>query len=278
MLEFFTRSHTKRVGKSGPCSQARTEILIGDLDDGCLLHVLKLLSPLPDLFSCSATCKVCYVLLKLMFGNAAASCITLTDTTDAWAVQRFQHLTTDSRLSVLVTHHKTQEQQRNIGRRVLPTLQTAVDASRSGSCLQSSPHLLNINDSSPLHGYVSLNHSCAMPHNACMGQVGAQSLSCCSLSICACKACLTTTMCEQYSQQPLMSCMVWNRVGDTIVLEAGQLHDAHDVVIPWPLKLIGSGRDAEDTILLCPKGPNAALDFRYGSLLALECHTFCMSI
>ena len=57
------------------------------------------------------------------------------------------------------------------------------------------------------------------------------------------------------------------------MLEAGQLHNAHDVVIPWPLKLIGSGADAEDTVLLCPKGPDAALDFRYGSLLALECHS-----
>ena len=62
-----------------------------------------------------------------------------------------------------------------------------------------------------------------------------------------------------------MCCAVCNRAGDTIVLEAGQLHDAHDVVIPWPLKLIGSGADAEDTLILCPKGPYAALDFRYGS-------------
>ena len=64
-----------------------------------------------------------------------------------------------------------------------------------------------------------------------------------------------------------------NRAGDTIVLEAGQLHDARDVVIPWPLKLIGSGADAEDTVILCPKGPDAALEFRYASWLALECHS-----
>ena len=60
-----------------------------------------------------------------------------------------------------------------------------------------------------------------------------------------------------------MCCLVWSRAGDTIVLEAGQIHDAHGVVITWPLKLLGSGTDAEDTMILCPKGPDAALDFRY---------------
>ena len=39
--------------------QARTHTFIGDLDNGCLLHVLKHLTPLPDLFSIAATCKVC---------------------------------------------------------------------------------------------------------------------------------------------------------------------------------------------------------------------------
>ena len=57
-------------------------------------------------------------------------------------------------------------------------------------------------------------------------------------------------------------CLVQHRAGDTIVLEAGQSHDARDVVIPWPLKLMGSGIDAEETLILCPKGPDAALDFR----------------
>ena len=57
-------------------------------------------------------------------------------------------------------------------------------------------------------------------------------------------------------------CLMCCRAGDTIVLEAGQVHDAHDVVIPWPLKLVGSGHAAEDTLLVCPKGPEAALDFR----------------
>lgn len=129
----------------------RSQRHMSDLDDGCLLHILRRLTPLPDLFSIAATCK------------------------------RFKQLTNDARLSVLVTQHKTQEQRLNIGRRVLPTLQDAVHASRAG---------------------------------------------------------------------------------DTIVLEAGQAHNARDVVIPWPLKLIGSGAAAEDTLLLCPKGPEAALDFR----------------
>ena len=57
-------------------------------------------------------------------------------------------------------------------------------------------------------------------------------------------------------------CLMCCRAGDTIVLEAGQMHDAHDVVILWPLKLVGSGNVAEDTLLVCPKGPEAALDFR----------------
>lgn len=131
--------------------KTRNQRHISDLDDGCLLQVLKRLTPLPDLFSVAATCK------------------------------RFKQLTTDARLSVLVTQHETQEQKLNIGRRVLPTLQAAVLSSRAG---------------------------------------------------------------------------------DTIVLEAGQMHDAHDVVILWPLKLVGSGNVAEDTLLVCPKGPEAALDFR----------------
>ncbi len=45
-------------------------------------------------------------------------------------MQRFKQLTTDARLSVLVTQHETQEQKLNIGRRVLPTLQAAVLSSR----------------------------------------------------------------------------------------------------------------------------------------------------
>lgn len=78
----------------------------------------------------------------------------------------------------------------------------------------------------------------------------------------------------------IICCVVLNRAGDTIVLEAGQIHHAHDVVIPWPLKLIGSGADAEDTVVLCSKGPDAALDFRYGMPLLSQhsvCHKQCLT-
>lgn len=55
------------------------------------------------------------------------------------------------------------------------------------------------------------------------------------------------------------------------MLEAGQSHEACDVVIPWPLKLMGSGTAAEATVVLCPKGPDAALDFRYCMPLVVSC-------
>ena len=58
--------------------------------------------------------------------------------------------------------------------------------------------------------------------------------------------------------RPLSCC----RPGDTIWLDPAQEHDVGDVVIAWPLQLRGGGAAAEDTRLLCPKGPVAALDFR----------------
>lgn len=65
------------------------------------------------------------------------------------------------------------------------------------------------------------------------------------------------------------------------MLEAGQSHDACDVVIPWPLKLMGSGADAEETLIVCPKGPDAALDFRYEVLHFSGCvmhiHSACIA-
>ena len=60
-------------------------------------------------------------------------------------LQRFRQLTNDARLSVLVTQHKTQEQRLNIGRRVLPTLQDAVHASRYGRQSSSYPRSSHIN-------------------------------------------------------------------------------------------------------------------------------------
>lgn len=61
------------------------------------------------------------------------------------------------------------------------------------------------------------------------------------------------------------------------MLEAGQSHQACDVVIPWPLKLMGSGTAAEATVVLCPKGPDAALDFRYCLLHASGCIMYAYS-
>ncbi|KAK9818818.1 hypothetical protein WJX74_005476 [Apatococcus lobatus] len=53
-----------------------------------------------------------------------------------------------------------------------------------------------------------------------------------------------------------------SRPGDTIVLEAGQDHVAADVVIPWPLHLVGASARPEDTRIICPGGATSALDFR----------------
>ena len=46
-------------------------------------------------------------------------------------LQRFKQLTTDRRLTILVTQEQSKEQRRNVGRRVLLTLQEAVQVSRS---------------------------------------------------------------------------------------------------------------------------------------------------
>lgn len=55
------------------------------------------------------------------------------------------------------------------------------------------------------------------------------------------------------------------RPGDTIVLEAGQDHVAADVIIPWPLHLVGASARPEDTRIVCPRGATSALDFRCGN-------------
>lgn len=36
-----------------------------------------------------------------------------------------------------------------------------------------------------------------------------------------------------------------------------------DVVVPWPLHLLGGGLSHEDTVLAAPRGADAALDFRW---------------
>jgi len=74
--------------------------------------------------------------------------------TRSYELQRFKQLTTDARLSVLVTQHETLEQKLNIGRRVLPTLQAAVLSSR-WVCISFSE--------SSLKRYALLPHSLGLP-------------------------------------------------------------------------------------------------------------------
>ena len=56
------------------------------------------------------------------------------------------------------------------------------------------------------------------------------------------------------------------RAGDAIIIEQGDkdqlVHVAQDVVISWPLQLIGAGSTADDTVLESSKGAEAVLDFR----------------
>ena len=56
------------------------------------------------------------------------------------------------------------------------------------------------------------------------------------------------------------------RPGDTIELEAAQVHEAADIAVRWPLRLRGNGAAPEDTVLVCPRGADAALVFRCGGL------------
>jgi hypothetical protein len=59
------------------------------------------------------------------------------------------------------------------------------------------------------------------------------------------------------------------RPGDTIELEAAQAHEAADVQVAWPIRLRGGGAAPEDTLLLCPRGADAALVFRRGGGLGV---------
>ncbi|KAK9841986.1 hypothetical protein WJX81_002803 [Elliptochloris bilobata] len=134
-----------------------------DLDDGCLLEVLKHLTPLPDLFCTSRVNR------------------------------RFRRLASDTRLWKLVTGAATPADAaggRRLagrhGRRAYPTLQAAVAASRPG---------------------------------------------------------------------------------DTIELEAAQVHEAADIAVRWPVRLRGGGAAPEDTVLLCPAGADAALVFSASGVL-----------
>ncbi|MCG8319992.1 MAG: hypothetical protein MI921_10855, partial [Cytophagales bacterium] len=48
----------------------------------------------------------------------------------------------------------------------------------------------------------------------------------------------------------------------TISVDAGTPHLVKDVSVRWPLRIRGSGPSPEDTVLVCPKGADAAIDFR----------------
>ena len=54
-----------------------------------------------------------------------------------------------------------------------------------------------------------------------------------------------------------------SRPGDTIVVEPGAWHEARDVAVRWPLRIVGGGDAPADTVLHCPRGADAALDFRW---------------
>ena len=53
-----------------------------------------------------------------------------------------------------------------------------------------------------------------------------------------------------------------SRPGDTILVEPGASHEARDVAVRWPLRIVGGGDAAAETVLQCPRGADAALDFR----------------
>lgn len=44
------------------------------------------------------------------------------------------------------------------------------------------------------------------------------------------------------------------------------MHEAADIAVRWPLRLRGNGCAPEDTVLVCPRGADAALVFRCGGL------------
>ena len=53
-----------------------------------------------------------------------------------------------------------------------------------------------------------------------------------------------------------------SRPGDTILLEAGAPHHAHNIILPWPLRIMGGGAGPADTALVGPASPDPMLDFR----------------
>ncbi len=58
-------------------------------------------------------------------------------------------------------------------------------------------------------------------------------------------------------------CVQASRPGDTILVEPGAWHEARDVAVRWPLRIVGGGAAPADTVLHCPRGADAALDVRW---------------
>ena len=61
----------------------------------------------------------------------------------------------------------------------------------------------------------------------------------------------------------LRAAVLASRPGDTILVEPGAWHEARDVAVRWPLRIVGGGDAPADTVLHCPRGADAALDFRW---------------
>lgn len=74
----------------------------------------------------------------------------------------------------------------------------------------------------------------------------------------------------------LQSAVGASRPGDTIWLAPDQVHQVKDVVVAWPLHILGGGGVADDTLLVCPKGADTGLDFRYAAQL-MTWHVYTVS-
>jgi len=66
----------------------------------------------------------------------------------------------------------------------------------------------------------------------------------------------------------LEDAVVAARPGDTVLIAPGITHMASNVVITKPLRLVGGGSSADDTVLLCPRGFDSALEFLANGKLA----------
>eukprot|EP01018_Ginkgo_biloba_P035026 Gb_27842 [translate_table: standard] len=71
----------------------------------------------------------------------------------------------------------------------------------------------------------------------------------------------SNTMSEPGVFSTLEEAIVSARPGDTILIAAGTVHMACNVQISKPLCLIGGGSVPDDTVLVCPRGFDSALEF-----------------